>query len=131
MSRVTVYQNAFTVGEIDPLLQARIDLQQYEAGLDRAKNVVVMPQGGLERRPGLRFMQDLTSHKGSSFADLEAFRLVSFEFSTTQSYMLVFVKNTTSITRMFVYANLQLQTDINGSGNDYLECSLGDIDLRV
>ena len=129
MSRVTVYQNAFTVGEIDPLLQARIDLQQYEAGLDRAKNVVVMPQGGLERRPGLRFMQDLTSHKGTAFTDLEAFRLVSFEFSTTQSYMLVFVKNTTSITRMFVYANLQLQTNINGTGNDYLECSLGDIDL--
>jgi len=131
MSRVTVYQNAFTVGEIDPLLQARVDLQQYEAALDRAKNVVVMPQGGLERRPGLRFMKDLTSHKGSSFTDIEAFRLVSFEFSTSQSYMLVFVKNTTSITRMFVYANLQLQTDINGSGNDYLECSLGDIDLST
>ena len=129
MSRTTIYQNAFTVGEIDPLLQARVDLDQYVAGLDRAQNVVVMPQGGLERRPGLRFMQDLSSHKGGAFTDLEAFRLVSFEFSTTQSYMLVFVKNTTSISRMFVYANLQLQTNINGSGNDYLECSLGDIDL--
>ena len=132
MSVATIYQNSFTVGEIDPLLQARVDLQQYEAGLDRAKNVVIMPQGGFERRPGLRFMQDLSTHKGNGLTDKESFRLVSFEFSTTQSYMLVFVKNSTNATnnvRMFVYANLQLQTNINGTGNDYLECSFGDLDL--
>ena len=132
MSVATIYQNSFTVGEIDPLLQARVDLQQYEAGLDRAKNVVIMPQGGFERRPGLRFMQDLSTHKGNGLTDKESFRLVPFEFSTTQSYMLVFVKNSTNATnnvRMFVYANLQLQTNINGTGNDYLECSFGDLDL--
>ena len=129
MARVTQYQSNFTVGEIDPLLHGRIDIQQYASALEKAQNVVVLPQGGFERRPGLRFMLDISSHLGGSFTTLDGIRLIPFEFSTTQSYMLVFVKNTTSNTRMFVFANGQQITDINGSGNDFLVCALGDIDL--
>ena len=129
MTRVTQYQSNFTVGEIDPLLHARIDIQQYASALEKAQNVVVLPQGGFERRAGLRFMLDITSHLGGSFTTLDGIRLIPFEFSTTQSYMLAFVKNTTSNTRMFVFANGQQITNINSSGNDYLECALGDIDL--
>ena len=129
MSRITQYQSSFTVGEIDPLLLGRVDLQQYPSALEKAQNVVVLPQGGFERRPGLRFMLDISSHLGGSFTTLDGIRLVPFEFSTTQSYMLVFVKNTTSNTRMFVFANGQQITNINGSGNDFLVCALGDIDL--
>ena len=129
MSRITQYQSSFTVGEIDPLLLGRVDLQQYPSALEKAQNVVVLPQGGFERRPGLRFMLDISSHLGGSFTTLDGIRLIPFEFSTTQSYMLAFVKNTTSNTRMFVFANGQQITNINGSGNDYLVCALGDIDL--
>ena len=129
MARVTQYQSNFTVGEIDPLLLGRIDIQQYASALEKAQNVVVLPQGGFERRPGLRFMLDISSHLGGSFTTLDGIRLIPFEFSTTQSYMLAFVKNTTSNTRMFVFANGQQITDINGSGNDFLVCALGDIDL--
>jgi len=129
MARVTQYQSNFTVGEIDPLLHGRIDIQQYASALEKAQNVVVLPQGGFERRPGLRFMLDISSHLGGSFTTLDGIRLIPFEFSTTQSYMLVFVKNTTSNTRMFVFANGQQITNINSSGNDFLVCALGDIDL--
>ena len=129
MARVTQYQSNFTVGEIDPLLHGRIDIAQYASALEKAQNVVVLPQGGFERRPGLRFMLDISSHLGGSFTTLDGIRLIPFEFSTTQSYMLVFVKNTTSNTRMFVFANGQQITNINGSGNDFLVCALGDVDL--
>jgi len=129
MARVTQYQSNFTVGEIDPLVIGRVDIQQYGSALEKAQNVVVLPQGGFERRPGLRFMLDISSHLGGSFTTLDGIRLVPFEFSTTQSYMLVFVKNTTTNTRMFVFANGQQITNINGSGNDFLVCALGDIDL--
>jgi len=129
LSRVTQYQSNFTVGEIDPLLVGRIDIQQYASGLSKAQNVVVLPQGGFERRPGLRFMLDITSHLGGSFTTLDGIRLVPFEFSTTQAFMLAFVKNTTPNTRVFFFANGIQITDINGSGNDYLTCALGDIDL--
>ena len=129
MSRVTLYQSNFTVGELDPLVKGRLDIQQYSSGLDRAKNITVLPQGGFERRAGLRYLADLTSHLGSSYTAQIGMRLIPFEFSNTQSFMLVFVKNSATETRMFVYANLTLITNINGSGNDYLAINLGDIDL--
>lgn len=129
MSRVTQYQSNFTVGEIDPLLVGRIDIQQYASGLSKAQNIVVLPQGGFERRPGLRFMADITAHLGGSFTTLDGIRLVPFEFSTTQSFMLAFVKYDTTNTRVFFFANGVQLLNINGSGADYLVCGLGDIDL--
>tara|TARA_B100001287_G_scaffold197436_2_gene167045 strand:+ start:6231 stop:8264 length:2034 start_codon:yes stop_codon:yes gene_type:complete len=129
MSRVTVYQSNFTVGELDPLVKGRVDLNQYPSALDRAKNVTLMPQGGFERRPGLAFMADLTSHLGGSFTAQNGMRLVPFEFSNDQSFMLVFVKQSATETRMFVFANTVQITNINSSGNDYLAINLGDIDL--
>lgn len=128
MSRITQYQSNFTVGEIDPLLVGRIDIQQYASALSKAQNVVILPQGGFERRPGLRFMADITSHLGS-FTTLDGIRLVPFEFSTTQAFMLVFVKKDTTNTRVFFFANGVQLLNINGSGADYLVCALGDIDL--
>jgi len=128
MSRITQYQSNFTVGEIDPLLVGRIDIQQYASALSKAQNVVILPQGGFERRPGLRFMADITSHLGS-FTSLNGIRLVSFEFSTTQAFMLVFVKKDTTNTRVFFFANGVQLLNINGSGADYLVCALGNIDL--
>lgn len=129
MSRVTQYQSNFTVGEIDPLLVGRIDIQQYASGLSKAQNIVVLPQGGFERRPGLRFMADITAHLGGSFTTLDGIRLVPFEFSTTQSFMLAFVKYDTTNTRVFFFANGVQLLNINGSGADYLVCGLGNIDL--
>jgi len=129
MSRITQYQSNFTVGEIDPLLVGRVDIQQYASALSKAQNVVILPQGGFERRPGLRFMADITSHLGS-FSTLNGIRLVPFEFSTTQAFMLVFVKKDTTNTRVFFFANGVQLLNINGSGVNYLVCALGNIDLN-
>ena len=97
----------FSSGELDPLLRGRSDLAQYQNGLERAKNVMVQPQGGLRRRDGLRFIGDFTG--------FTAFKLIPFEFSTTDSYLLVFVAG-----RIYVYKAGVLQTNINGSGNNYI-----------
>jgi hypothetical protein len=97
----------FTSGELDPLLRGRSDLEQYQNGLERAKNVMVQPQGGLRRRDGLRFIADFTG--------FTAFKLIPFEFSTTDSYLLVFVAG-----QIYVYKGGVRQTNINGSGNDYI-----------
>lgn len=105
--RIVRLATNFTSGELDPLLRGRSDLQQYQNGLERAKNVMVQPQGGLRRRDGLRFISDFTG--------FTAFKLVPFEFSTTDSYLLVFVAG-----RIYVYKAGVRQTNINGSGNDYI-----------
>ena len=56
MSRAVTIQTNFTTGEVDPLLKSRIDINQYYNALDQARNVLIQPQGGIERRPGLQFI---------------------------------------------------------------------------
>lgn len=91
--RITQYQSNFSTGEIDPLLRARTDLQQYQNALEEATNVVVQPQGGISRRDGLEFVFNF----GSTFT---AFKLIPFEFSVNDSYLLVFV-----VGRIYVFKN--------------------------
>lgn len=107
MTRIVQYQTNFSVGELDPLLKARTDLQQYQNALEKATNVYVQPQGGIRRRDGLSFVHSF----GGSFT---AFKIIPFEYSTTDSYALVFVHQ-----RMYIFKGGVLQTNINGSGNDY------------
>ncbi len=111
MTRAVTLQSNFTTGEIDPLLKSRIDINQYYNALEQARNVLIQPQGGATRRPGLQFISEIPSAANPQ----DGCRLVPFEFSTTQSYMLLFVHN-----RMYIYKDKVLQTNINSSGNDYL-----------
>ena len=121
MSRIQQYQSSFTVGELDPLLRGRIDLQQYYSSVDVADNVIFEPQGGFSRRPGLKFLLDITSENAANGT-----MLIPFEFSTTQNFMiLATVFDTTSTIRFRFFANGQLLTNINGSGNDYLTLNVG------
>jgi len=75
MTRILNIQTNFTVGEVDPLLRGRIDLNQYYSALKTAENVVVIPQGGVRRRPGLKFIYDLPASAANGVS------LVPFEFS--------------------------------------------------
>jgi len=112
MSRVIQIQNDFTAGELDPKLRARTDLQQYSSGLTTARNVTIQPQGGAKRRPGTKFIHQLDSGAAN------AVRMVPFEFSVDDSYMLVFTPG-----KMYVYKDGALITNINGTGNDFLTVS--------
>ena len=118
------YQSSFTIGELDPLLRGRIDLQQYYSSVDLAENVIFEPQGGFSRRPGLRFLTDLTSDNAANGT-----MLIPFEFSTEQSFMIVATAynlgNVTPIIRFRFYANNTLLTNINGSGVDYMSYNVG------
>ena len=52
MAESQFLQASFTSGELSPLLKGRTDLNQYYAGVQTGDNVVIVPQGGLKRRPG-------------------------------------------------------------------------------
>ena len=112
MSRIIQIQNDFTSGELDPKLRARTDIDQYQSGLTTARNVSIQPQGGANRRDGTKFIAELDSGAGT------AVRMVPFEFSVNDSYMLVFTPG-----KMYVFKDGDLETDINGSGNDFLTVS--------
>jgi hypothetical protein len=116
MARFVSIQTNFSTGELDPLLRARVDLQAYNNALEEATNVVCQPQGGIRRRPGSKYITALPN-SGAESAE-NGTRLIEFEFSTTDSYMLCFTHN-----RMYVFKDETLITNINGSGNDYLDTS--------
>ena len=116
MARFVSIQTNFSTGELDPLLRARVDLGAYANALEEATNVVCQPQGGIRRRPGTKYISALPNSGAESAAN--GVRLVEFEFSTDDSYMLCFTHN-----RMYIFKNEALITNINGSGNPYLDTS--------
>lgn len=82
---MTVYplKATFSSGELSPRLHARTDLQQYASSLATCRNFLVMRQGGLKRRRGLRFICPLRD-------ETEKGRLIRFEFDEEQAYAIIF-----------------------------------------
>jgi hypothetical protein len=120
MARFVDIQTNFTSGELDPLVRSRIDLDAYKNGLETARNVICQPQGGVHRRPGTKFLTELGGSPENGV------RLVHFEFSVSDSYMLAFTNN-----RMYIFKDKVLQTNINGSGNNYLTTTIASARLNA
>lgn len=117
MSRFVDLQTNFSTGELDPLMRARVDLEQYNNALAKATNVLIQPQGGLRRRPGTKHVLELPNSSTPSAAN--GVRLVPFQFSVADSYMLCFTHQ-----RMYVIKNGAVVTAINGGANNYLTTSI-------
>jgi len=60
MPRLKPLQTNLTSGELDPLVRGRPDVKHYYNGAEFLRNVLVIPQGGAVRRPGLRWIKELT-----------------------------------------------------------------------
>jgi len=56
MPKSQFMQSSFASGELSPLLNGRTDLDQYYKGAQTAEGVVIVPQGGVKRRPGTQFI---------------------------------------------------------------------------
>lgn len=117
MPRFVDFQTNFSTGELDPLLRSRVDLQAYNNALAKATNVLIQPQGGLRRRPGTKHIFELPNSGTESAGN--GVRLVPFEFSVDDSYMLCFTHQ-----RMYVIKDGVVVTNINGSGNSYLTTTI-------
>ena len=83
MARVAVQLTNFTSGELSPRLDGRNDLAKYSSGCSTLENLVVYPHGSAARRPGTNFVAEVANSTKKT-------RLIPFEFSTTQTYMLEF-----------------------------------------
>jgi len=78
----------FTGGELDPLLSSRVDTHAYANGAKTLRNVRVLAQGGLKRRPGTKYVSTLsgTSHQ-----------MEQFIFSDSQLYFFIFTASTLNV----------------------------------
>lgn len=80
MARQRVHQASFLSGELDPKILSRVDLAAYGQGLKKARNVIPLNQGGIERRGGTLYRADLG----------QASRLETFIFNQSQEYIFAF-----------------------------------------
>ena len=83
MPRTTLSLNSFVSGEFSAKMDGRVDFEKYRSGCKTLQNFLVHPQGAATRRVGTQFIAEV---KDSS----KKTRLIPFEFSTTQTYVLEF-----------------------------------------
>lgn len=84
MANLYPLRSSFTAGELAPALWARSDLSKYNSGARILENFRVQPYGGVSKRNGTRFIQRVKSADGARC------RLIPFQFSLDDSYMLEF-----------------------------------------
>lgn len=83
MAKASPIQGNFSGGEFSPLLYGRVDSDRYATGLALCRNWIPTTQGGLVRRPGSTFVAEAK-------APTKKCRLIPFEFSTEQAYVMEF-----------------------------------------
>ena len=76
-------QTSFNAGELSPLLKGRPSLDKFKNGCETLENFIPQIQGPARKRPGTRFVAEV---KDSA----DATRLLPFEYSISQSYVLEF-----------------------------------------
>ena len=80
---ISISQKSFTGGEWSPSLEPRTDLAKYATATNTMLNFFPHAHGGTSNRPGLEYIGNLKNHT-------KVGRLVPFQFSVVQSYILVF-----------------------------------------
>ena len=86
MPRASSLLSTFNAGEWSPDLYGRIDLDKYRNACRTIENFVLLAQGPATRRPGTQFIAPTKSDG--------VVRLIPFEFSTEQAYVIEAVKVT-------------------------------------
>lgn len=74
---------SFSAGELSPKMMARVDFAKYPNGLEKLENFILLPQGGIQSRSGLRYVAETKDSTVQS-------RLIPFIFNITDVYMLEF-----------------------------------------
>jgi len=83
MARTTLALTSFVSGELGSKLDGRTDFDKYRTGCKTLENFLVHPQGAATRRVGTQFISEVKTSANKT-------RLIPFEFSTTQTYILEF-----------------------------------------
>ena len=92
MARSAPAFSSFTAGEISPRLEGRTNIEKYREGLSDLTNMVVMPHGGVTRRPGTEYLGEISDSSVKS-------RLIPFQFKTSDTYILEFGDQTMRVYR--------------------------------
>jgi hypothetical protein len=78
---VSALINSFNAGELSPYMGARSDVEKYRNGCSTLENFIILPYGGVIRRPG-------TEYLGNPKFNNRRCRLIGFNFSTTTRFVI-------------------------------------------
>lgn len=81
MGTIPIVKNVFNAGELSPKVYTRTDIDKHKSGCKTILNFVPLPQGGVQRRPGFEFIGSCKNNNVTT-------RLIPFQFSQTQAYIL-------------------------------------------
>ena len=88
MQRIKIPINSFEFGELSPSFTSRVDTEVYKAGANTIKNLMILGEGGLKKRPGTSRIAAFSSPAVST-GRLEL-RLEPFIFSDDERYIFAF-----------------------------------------
>ena len=91
-------KRTFTSGEVTPILEVRSDFKKLQAGCKTLKNMVCLPQGAVTRRPGTKYVFDLTAH-GLDLNKTDI-RYLPFIFNKQEAYCLILYYHVSGLPRM-------------------------------
>lgn len=83
MGKAVHLQSSFSSGELSPYMRGRTTLAQYTNGCQELQNMVVLPQGGVTKRPGTEFIREVKDSSKNTV-------LIPFVIGSDQSYILEF-----------------------------------------
>lgn len=83
MGKFNKIQNSFTSGQVSDKFKGRTDLKEYNDALDQLENFIVLRQGGVSKRPGTQYIEDLNS------SNFRGERIIPFVFSKSESYAVI------------------------------------------
>jgi len=86
MAEITWSQDIFSKGEISPLLYSRITVTAYYNGVKTAKNCITYPQGGIGKRFGTIYLNEVTG--ASNFREIY---FETFQYLNECTYLIVIV----------------------------------------
>ena len=124
-----ILKNQLGSGEISRLLEFRTDTDKNFQGCLTLKNGQILPQSGVKRRQGSRFIIDLSDLTGTTGEVVDPPRWVDFTFNENQAYALCFYKHPGSgETRVAFFTDNGIIEDSLNPGNPYIYTITGVFD---
>ena len=81
--------NSFSAGELSQKLRARVNIEEYDMGLEKMENFLPIPSGGAALRPGTRHIRTSFLSEATTVFNPESL-LIPFIFSKEEAYIVSF-----------------------------------------
>ena len=140
MTTRRITQNSYNTGQLGPFMDGRVDSQLYKTGLEECTNMLLLPQGGMQKRKGFQYISAdpdaSTTPDGSTSLTTAGFhassRLIPFRFSDGQEYIIVLEPTDSTQSQMHIfYQDTRVAHLTNGSDGQVFPITLAAIaDMR-